>query len=88
MTVRRGKAADTVAPKPPTHAEDPVLNLSVAGAQLGVSANTVKRWVLDGLLVGMNYPGGIIKIRQSTVYKVLEAKNFAATLTDERMNAR
>lgn len=56
---------------PPTHAEDPILNLSEAGRVCGKSPMTMKRWCMDGLLNYVPLPSGLWGIRRSELNKFL-----------------
>ncbi len=76
MTRRRDKGNPDEAPK--THQEDPLLSLSEAGRQLGKSPNTIKRWILDGLLTFCRRPNGLMAVRQSQVDRLLKTLQITA----------
>ena len=54
-----------------SHAEDPFLPLSAAARQIGKHPSTLKRWVLEGLIVAVQLPSGRFQIRQSQVDRYL-----------------
>lgn len=56
---------------PPTHKEDPLLTLTEVARQLGVTPQTISRWVADGLLVAIRQPSGLWKVRKSEVNNFL-----------------
>lgn len=56
---------------PPTHVEDPVLNLSEVARQLGKHPSTIKQWIVDGLLMPVKMPSGLFGVRKSEVNKFL-----------------
>lgn len=56
---------------PPTHEEDPLLNVSEVGRQLGKAPATILNWIRDGLLNAVRGPSGLWSVRKSEVNKFL-----------------
>jgi predicted site-specific integrase-resolvase len=56
---------------PPTHEEDPILNLTEVARQLGKHPTTIKQWCIDGLLIAIKLPSGLYGVRKSEVNKFL-----------------
>lgn len=59
------------AASPPTHEEDPLMNLSEVARALGKTPPTIFRWVTDGLLVAVRQPSGLWAVRRSEVNRFL-----------------
>lgn len=59
--------------RPPTHAEDPILTVSEAAAQLGKTTRTVYNWIQSGVLEAGRHPESkrILGIRQSQIDQCL-----------------
>jgi len=57
--------------RPKTHEEDPFLPLSEVGRQLGKHPETIRRWIMDGIMPFSRLPGGRFQVRQSTVDQYL-----------------
>ena len=64
-TMPKKRSNDTQ--RPLTHIEDPILSLREAADQFGKSAQTVGRWIHDGLLRVIRLPSGMPGVRQSDV---------------------
>lgn len=58
--------------RPKTHRDDPILTQKEAAAQLGVSSDTVRRWLKNRELRGQYRPPGYYGVRQSEVDRWLQ----------------
>jgi hypothetical protein len=56
---------------PPTHEQDPILNLTEVARQLGKHPSTIKDWCVQGLLIPVKMPSGLYGVRKSEVNKFL-----------------
>jgi hypothetical protein len=54
-----------------TENDDPLLTLSEVGRAMNKSPQTIKRWVMDGLLRAVRLPSGLPAVRRSEVNKFL-----------------
>ena len=61
-----------------TNFDDPMLTLSEAGAIVGKSRQTIRRWIADGLLRGVRDPSGLHRVRRSELLKFYGASALAA----------
>lgn len=57
----------------PTHEEDPLLTTGEVARQINKSEQTIRNWIMDGLLKAIRTPGGLFNIRKSEVNKLLGA---------------
>ncbi len=62
--------------EPLTDEEDPILNVSEVGRQLGIHRSTVWRWAKTGLLEAIRMPSNHVGVRKSEVNKILAASAF------------
>ena len=68
-------------PDPPTHEDDPFVTLAEVGRQIGMSQQTVKRWVLSKLIEAHARPSGLWSVRQSEINKFLRGTNLNKQVT-------
>ena len=65
--------------KPATHKDDPVLTPGAVGRIIGVSAQTVRRWIRDKMFRHedvVRKPSGLFAIRLSAVERVLSGMSI------------
>jgi hypothetical protein len=56
---KKSTAADVV------ETDDPVLTMSECARRASKSPQTIRRWIIDGLLKAVRHPSGIPGVRQS-----------------------
>lgn len=73
------EAAEPIAPPqviPLTHEDDPFLTPAEVGRQLGMSAQTIGRWIQDGLIIATFFPNDRWKVRKSEVNRLLRGSSI------------
>ena len=67
------KAKIATSPEKEFSEDDAPMNLSEIARACGKSPQTIKRWIMDGLLRGVRMPTGLYGVRKSELRKFLGA---------------
>lgn len=62
---------DSIDDDPLTHQDDPFMSPAEVGRQIGMSPQTVGRWIVEGLIVATFFPNERWMVRKSEVNKLL-----------------